>query len=157
MLWVSLHSKEYIYFCQYPDTSKMVWKTRHFGARKLIFFILSSMHVWHDLLFFHAALTSVALSQCQWCLECQTRHIVNLLQILASKCWNHIVYFNVFEGNSETIVCTWLKVSLKTSGLLESLNLHYLVSVCWSTVLSQSKYMSLVPNRSQEWTLNFWQ
>lgn len=59
----------------------MVWKTRHFGARKLIF-IIPSIYVWYDLFFFHFALRSVALSQCQWCLECQTRHIVNFLQSL---------------------------------------------------------------------------
>lgn len=36
-----------------------------------------------DVIFFsHFALRSVALSQCQWCLECQTRHIVNFLQSL---------------------------------------------------------------------------
>ena len=81
MVWLSLHSKEYMYFYQYLDTSKMVWKTRHFGARKLIF-IIPSIYVWYDLFFFHFALRSVALSQCQWCLECQTRHIVNFLQSL---------------------------------------------------------------------------
>lgn len=76
---------------------------------------------------------------------------------LASKCWNHSVFFYVFEGNSETNACTWLsKVSLKTSGLLESLDLHCLIPVCQLTVLSQNKYMCLVPNRSQEWTLYFW-
>lgn len=156
MVWVSLHSKEYMYFYQYPDTSKMVWKTRHFGARKLIF-IIPSIYVWYDLFFFPLCLEKCCSFTVSVVFRVSNKAHSKLPSKVASRCWNQTVFFYVFEGNSETNACTWLsKVSLKTSGLLESLDLHCLIPVCQLTVLSQKKYMCLVPNRSQEWTLYFW-
>lgn len=154
MVWVSVHSKEYMYFYQYPDTSKMVWKTRHFGARKLIF-IIPSIYVWYDLFFFHFALRSVALSQCQWCLECQTRHIVNFLQSLHQGV-EITLFSSMFLKETVKQMLVHDSQSQFKNFWLESLDLHCLVPVCQLTVLSQNKYMCLVPNRSQEWTLYFW-